>query len=139
MSSKNRENLGTIEVIDVRGLSGEERQGIDYIGRDFAGWKAAPLGNPFKTIAPYKEWLWAEMRKKSQAYQQMIILADKVQSGQAIRLGCWCKSKGADTPCHGDVVKAALEWIISERVTQPVTQPVTQASLIDMPNRRQYA
>lgn len=48
---------GNVDVIDVRGLQGDDRQGIDYIGRDFAGWQASPLGNPFKGIAPYRKWL----------------------------------------------------------------------------------
>jgi len=29
-------------------------------------------------------------------------------------LGCWC----APLPCHGDVVKKAIEWIIGEDVKE---------------------
>lgn len=42
------------EVVNVKGLQGQARLGIDYVGRDFAGWAGSPLGNPFPVIG--KGW-----------------------------------------------------------------------------------
>lgn len=126
--------MGTIEVIDVRGLAGHEREGIDYIGREFAGWEAAPLANRWRTIEPYRRWLWTEMQHDTAANRQITSIAYRYAQGEHIRLGCWCKSKGADTPCHGDVVKSAIEWIAAE-----LRSDMAQAALFDMPERRVYA
>lgn len=103
-----------IEVIGVNGLREKERDGIDYIGREWAGWEASPLGNPYKSVPPYRRWLWAEMRDATDAGRAVYALAERARAGEDIKLGCWCKSKGVDAPCHGDVVKAAMEWIISQ-------------------------
>lgn len=106
-----------ITVIDVRGT--QARDGIEYIGRAYAGWEASPLGNPYKSIAPYKAWLWQQMKSDTEAHAELHRLANLVRNGESVRLGCWCKSKGPDTPCHGDVVKSAIEWILGEQPSKP--------------------
>ena len=84
-----------------------------YIGRadSYAGLSASPLANPFKakefggrgqTLPHYKRWLW----QRIQAGDEAVLDALKAIDAQTI-LVCWC----FPGPCHGDVVKAAAEWV----------------------------
>lgn len=125
--------MGHIEVIDVRGLSGDEREGIDYIGRNYAGWAESPLANKVYDLAQYRRWLWREMQSDTAASGEITSLMYRYAQGEHIRLGCWCKSKGENTPCHGDIVKAAIEWSAAE-----LRESMEQAVLIEMPQRRIY-
>jgi hypothetical protein len=76
-----------------------------YIGR------GSIWGNPFvmqsesqrtEVIAKYKKHLWDQIRTGEITKAQLIALDGK-------RLGCFCAPK----PCHGDVIKAAVEWAVS--------------------------
>ncbi|MEM7019156.1 MAG: hypothetical protein AAF512_17665, partial [Pseudomonadota bacterium] len=67
--------LMTITVVNVKGLRGEQRDGIVYVGREFAGWEESPLSNrayqklrrfPDDTpITMYRRWLWQEVRRNN--------------------------------------------------------------------------
>ena len=80
----------------------------EYIGRP------SLLGNPFaigrdgtrdEVIAKYREWLWDEYQNDvSGISSELKRLAALAQSGD-LTLVCWC----APLPCHGDVIKAAIE------------------------------
>ncbi len=106
-----------IEVINVRGLPAN-KEGIVYIGRPCKGWVSkVELGNPYKEgkdgdlqtiIEKYRRWLWDQMTNYPLGRPSLSIrqLADMHADGKDIILGCWCKPK----PCHGDVVKRAIEW-----------------------------
>lgn len=133
-----------IEVVNVKGLRGADRDGITYVGREFAGWEASPLGNPYKwteflympepwreryleitpeaieqakrqaALKAYKKWLWLNMASADNpATQELARLGDLLRGGESVRLGCWCSPE----PCHADVVKAALEWMLEEDTT----------------------
>jgi Domain of unknown function (DUF4326) len=100
---------GSIEVIDVRCLHGEERAGVEYVGRAFAGWPESPLGNRAGDIPAYRRWLWEQVKaEQGPAYNELRRLVGQVAGGERIRLGCWC----APNPCHADVVKACVEWMV---------------------------
>jgi hypothetical protein len=90
-----------------------------YIGRanKYARLPASPLANPFKvkdfggrgqtllpgsTLGHYRRWLW----ERIQAGDEALLDALKAIDDRTM-LVCWCKPG----PCHGDVVKAAAEWI----------------------------
>lgn len=93
-----------------------------YIGRanSQAGLAASPLANPYKvrafgelsradyggqrgaTLADYRRWLWARI----QAGDTAVLAALRGITAESA-LVCWCKPG----PCHGDVVKAAAEWL----------------------------
>lgn len=129
---------GQVEVVDVRSMRGDDRNYVDYIGRNFAGWDEAPLRNRSGGVGEYRKWLWGIIRgADSPAYGQLINIAARAAIGENIRLGCWCKSKGADTPCHGDVVRAAIEWILGERIKRE-EKSAEQAPLFEMPRRAAY-
>ena len=107
---------GKIEVINVRGLRGPERDGIIYVGRKFAGWPASALGNPFtpensaEPIADYRKWLWMAFNTNPGVRLELHRIANLVKSGKDIKLGCWCHPQ----PCHAGVVKSCIEWMIGD-------------------------
>lgn len=89
-----------------------------YIGRanSYAGLPQSPLANPFKvkdfggrgkTLPHYRRWLWGRI----QAGDTAVLNALKAINESTV-LVCYCKPG----PCHGDVVKAAAEWLRSQVV-----------------------
>jgi hypothetical protein len=93
----------------------------EYIGRQMKEIKGSVLGNPFKlkpygpydrgtTIKLYKKWLWNQMNNKESAvYSELQRLKDIADQGD-LDLVCWC----APEACHGDIIKAAIEWLGSK-------------------------
>ena len=80
----------------------------EYIGRP------SVLGNPFaigrdgtrdEVIAKYKRWLWARVKETADEVVELHRLAELAKQGD-LTLVCWCAPK----PCHGDVIKAYIEW-----------------------------
>ena len=84
-----------------------------YIGRP------SPLGNPFRmkdrnddrereeVIEKYRVWLREQYRSNPTVRKMLIDLAHRHLKGENIVLKCSCKPK----PCHGDVIKDAVEKI----------------------------
>ena len=77
--------------------------------------RPSPLGNPFvigrdgtraEVIAKYRVWLWAQIKARGKAYEALVALKERSRT-EEITLLCYCKPLA----CHGDVVKAALEWM----------------------------
>lgn len=113
-----------ITVVSVRGKQPEQMPaGFVYVGRTYAAWYGSPLGNPFPLIneslrshclAQYRSWLWGRMQDPDSA--QSKALAGIVEAAKAgdVALGCWCHPK----PCHADIVKAAVEYLIKEGLPQ---------------------
>lgn len=89
-----------------------------YIGRPMPGRAGSPLGNPFKPanpnnedsrrlcLAQYKRWLWEQMQGDTPAAAELARLA-KLAQEQDVALACWCAPKS----CHGDIIKAAIEFL----------------------------
>ena len=84
---------------------------VEYIGR------GSPLGNPFiievdgtrnKVIEKYYPYLQYEYLKKQTIYHFLNSLVDRIIAGENIALECFCSPK----PCHGHVIKRALESLI---------------------------
>lgn len=72
------------------------------------------LGSPFfladetkrdVEIGQYKEYLWKHMQDPDSMVVKALL--KYAQTANNIALVCCCKPK----KCHGDVVKAAIEWI----------------------------
>ena len=99
-----------IEVVNIYKYSGE----IDSVimrGR-------SPIANPYPmrdrsdmertrvTIA-FKKHLWADMQAHGAMYRELERLIEFGKKTGHLVLGCCCKPK----PCHGDVVKSAIEWM----------------------------
>lgn len=107
-----------IRVVDVRGLpTREQRAGVVYVGRAFAGWPAHPLGNPFRIkslpssraacLARYRDWL----RARPTLDADLEALWEATGHG-AKPLGCWCidatTESGGATVCHAQILAALL-------------------------------
>lgn len=110
-----------------------------YIGRRHYNMPASPLGNPFKlprtiyaddsglhptlnearavVVGKYKAWLWSQMKSDTLARRELYRLAEIARDGH-LHLGCWCKVDGREVLCHGDVIKAAIEYINSRGVNK---------------------
>lgn len=80
-----------------------------YIGRP------SILGNPFtvmdyghgNAITVFRKWLWKQMQSDTEQLRELKRLAELHKNGHDLTLVCWCKPK----PCHGDVVKSAIEYL----------------------------
>ncbi len=121
---------GAITVVNVRR---DKRPAITYIGRRVAGYKASPLGNPFKVgehddpISAYRRWLWQQLQSDTPARREILRLADLHNAGEDILLGCWC----APDACHGDIVKVAIEWVAGGERIMSTDQPTHE---VDCPH-----
>jgi len=74
--------------------------------------RPSPLGNPFKgdryeTVPKYRKWLWSEIEKKELVWNMLTDLANESKS-MDVYLVCCC----APLPCHGDIIKNAINWIL---------------------------
>lgn len=84
-------------------LSGSVLQNKFALGRD---------GTREEVIEKYRRWLWAEVQKRGEVWQELVRIAQKVKAGETVQLVCWCKP----LKCHGDVVKRCVEWMIREEL-----------------------
>ena len=94
-----------------------------YIGRTVGQLKGSVLGNPFRikphgiydrneSITLYRRWLWKHVQSRTGVvYDELCRLKNLAESGD-ITLLCWCKEPDKDVACHGDVVKACIEWLM---------------------------
>ena len=79
----------------------------------------AVLGNPYyklprwEGIRLFGEWLWIEYQKNGAVKQELLILREWLAEGATIYLVCVCNP----LPCHGDVIKRCLEWMLSSEWT----------------------
>lgn len=96
----------------------------EYIGRAAPGRDGSPLANPYhinstssreQVIAWYKRWLWLQMKASDQAVvDELLRLLLLAYREEGLTLVCWCRCVGQVSPaCHGDVIKAALEYLDS--------------------------
>lgn len=116
-----------IRIVDVRGLrSPDQRAGVCYVGRGFAGWPAHPLGNPFRVrpndrsqdrgsvartvedaLIRYGEWVARHPRRD-------VLLAELWEACEhgAKPLGCWCTNAmhgdGQPIVCHAQILAKLL-------------------------------
>jgi hypothetical protein len=90
-----------------------------YIGRP------SIFGNPFPinrfndrsaVIKKYRKWLWTELQKDGKLKAEFIKLAN-LASKENLNLSCWCKQPNREVACHGDVLKAAIEWYIRSNMS----------------------
>jgi hypothetical protein len=120
-------NESSIEIVNYGNYKLGQCPEGEYIGR----WhpvirKASPLANPFKigpyhsraeVIRMYKRLLWTEMRKNGRMMTELIRLARIYLATGRLTLICFC----VPLPCHGEVVREAILYIIqtaNPRLTQ---------------------
>lgn len=119
-------------IVTVGNVKDGHRDEDIYIGRSvgLAGYEASALGNPFKlskvllgnheqeeakqVLENYRKWLWYQITNKSTAFYELIKLRNFLLRGEDLTLLCWCKRKDKEVPCHGDIVKLCLEWMVKE-------------------------
>lgn len=101
------------EVLDSR----YGKDGWVYIGRGghYGGreLRRSALGNPYRvrtsrgeTIQRYRTWLWKRITAGDREVVEALVHVNQV--GAVV---CHCPQPG---PCHGHVVVAAAEWLMSE-------------------------
>jgi hypothetical protein len=88
------------------------------------GRKGSALGNPYKAsnhsieehqrvVALYRSWLWTRIKARDNAVCAELKALKAATIAQRydrpVRIACWCKP----LPCHGDVLKACIEWSIA--------------------------
>lgn len=126
----------TIRIVNVRGMkTPEQRAGICYVGRAFAGWPATEWGNPYsphqvirlidtetvngavglidaareKCLSMYREWFLS--RKLTDPSKSLETLWEACEHG-AKPLGCWCTTAthgdGSPVVCHAQVLAEML-------------------------------
>jgi len=96
-----------IYVVNKKSFKGE---GI-YVGRP------SVLGNPFaigrdgdraEVIGKYRVWLWKQVKARAEVFEELVRIKRKAEA-EDVYLVCWCKPLA----CHGDVVKACVEWMLN--------------------------
>lgn len=94
-----------VYVVNKKQFEGE---GI-YIGRP------GILGNPFaigrdgdraEVIRKYRMWLWEQVKARGRVFAELLRIKRMAECGD-VYLICWCAPKA----CHGDVVKACIDWM----------------------------
>ena len=84
---------------------------------------ASPLASPWTldkesdrpiVMEKYKRHLWGELKcYDSPARLELFRLVRLAKEGD-LCLGCYC----APRQCHGDIIKAAIEWIIEKEIAE---------------------
>ncbi len=112
-----------IRIVCVKGLKGDSRKCVCYVGRQFAGWPASPWGNPFrprKSGADGFGSAWSDpgddledclsrFRKyaESKPPEWLDALWEACEHG-ARPLGCWCinaiHGDGQEVVCHAQIL-----------------------------------
>ena len=109
--------LGKVLVVNVRNYRGEN---MIYIGRRNISWgfeesilknmKRDVGMNRDESVDRYRMWLWGEVKKSGDVWDELVRLVNVLIGGNDVILGCWCKPKR----CHGDIVKGCLEWMLDK-------------------------
>jgi hypothetical protein len=129
--------VNPIRVVNVKGLKGDARNGVCYVGRAFAGWPASPWGNPFKPkplgimaqcvnameaarkrnlqecIEQFRKWFDGH----PQEFKHISLYELWKACDHGVKpLGCWCinatHGDGQEVECHAQVLAELLtEWV----------------------------
>lgn len=116
-ASRPRPTVRPVRVVNVKGLNKpEQRKGIVYVGRKFAGWPEHELHNPFKPAAgepigtclgKYRASLLARLTLED----DLAALWAETERGKR-PLGCWCctavAGDGSEVVCHAQILAEML-------------------------------
>lgn len=114
-----------INIVSAKWYGKGKRPTDIYVGRP------SVLGNPFaakpskvatqqvasdaEAVREYHCWLQAQWIGGGKVKEELLRLARLYKETGTLHLICWCKLKvNDDTPCHADVIKAAIEGIIAK-------------------------
>lgn len=105
-----------VRVVDVRGLKGEARAGVVYVGRAFAGWPATKFGNHHRLGCP--EPFRTHLLARPDLSALLAELRSLTRDGE-LPLGCWCVEwDGVTVPtpaCHAAVLAEVLNTGVPSR------------------------
>lgn len=116
-----------IRVVNVKGLKGDARNAVCYVGRAFAGWHHTPWGNPYRPRRSGADGFgaaWSDpgddlqdclSRFRAHAAKQPAVWLDDLweacDHGRK-PLGCWCveavHGDGQPVVCHAQVLAEML-------------------------------
>jgi|SRR5262245_47002526 len=125
-----------------------------YIGDGIYIGRPSLLGNPFvigrdgtrpEVVFQYRRWLWQQIKLRGKVYYELEHIAELARRGD-VTLICWCKVPGHAIPCHGDVIKSAVEWmdrqnssmIVPHTAIKPVLRQSHEAGLGALSRARRY-
>lgn len=101
-----------------------------YVGREFAGFRASPLGNPFtssqhgsQAVPKYAEWL----RAKVEAGDQPVISALASLTDDT-HLVCWCVDEHGVGDCHARVVSEVWKGLNPRKTRTSISRIETFAA-----------
>ena len=114
-----------IHVVSAKWFGKGKKPNHIYIGRP------SILGNPISTkpskytirtvatnkeaVEEYHHWLRAQWNHDGPVKEELLRLARLYKEQGTLYLVCWCKKKiNDDIPCHGDVLRDAIEGIIAK-------------------------
>lgn len=106
--------------------------GKEYVGRAMKKSfypslkQGSPLGNPFKpvakteeahkeVVAKYKGWLWLQVKTGNPVVCGELMRLKGIALERELKLVCWC----SPLPCHAEVIKDCLEWMIDKGSQEP--------------------
>ncbi len=95
----------------------------EYIGRVCYNRPRSPLNNPFRAkarseeehrvvVRKYRRWLWQRIEVRDPEILTELNRLRKLAEAGDLALICWC----SPLPCHGDIVKACIEWMIEKDI-----------------------
>lgn len=109
------ENTSDIEVVNFYHVGKTIPENGVYIGRYSKAFnlQASKFANPFpmrdqseeerqRVVSEYKKWIWQEVLTQKITKEDLLSLQGK-------KLVCYCNPKA----CHGDVVKALVEYVLN--------------------------
>ncbi|MBG0808082.1 DUF4326 domain-containing protein [Methylosinus sp. H3A] len=120
---QNRAPSGSVRLGNKRkGAAAKPRPGETVVDID----RCNPiLGNPFilqnhrddarraEVIKLYKKKYDADIARGGPMSAATEKLAERVRAGERLILMCWCHGAPLDKPCHGDLIKAQIERILT--------------------------
>lgn len=91
--------------------------------------RRSALGNPYhigedgtraEVIEKYRVWLWKQIRDRNVTIiSALVYLISIVAARGNLTMICWCAPKA----CHGDVLKACLNWMnVNDGLYEPDTE-----------------
>jgi len=60
------------------------------------------------SVEMYRRWLWCHIRVAAESVDSELMRLKSLAEQGDLTLVCWC----APDPCHAEIVKAAIEWLM---------------------------
>lgn len=102
---------------------------LEYINRGNETYPPSPLANPFfygrtardwPNFKFYRAWLWAKITERDPLIYPELLRLLEIARNSILIMGCHCATQIHLTPrpieqytCHGEVIGAALNWLIN--------------------------